>query len=152
MVPSVMTTDDEYAAIGIDPWPSGTATDVSSEADERWTKAHEALRRAAGDPVELKVGLAVMRLRLYWGWSQKDLELLSGVDQTTLSRLERGRQAGLSIRRLFAILGALRVGEVQFLPRTPLVPPTPLELLLHGDPWKRAIAEADRRVNRRRSA
>jgi transcriptional regulator with XRE-family HTH domain len=130
----------KYAAIGIDP--------------RAWRGGNDALSTVTGreDPVEEKLGLAVKRLRLYWGWSQQHLEYRCSVDQTTLSRLERGLQPGLSIRRLFAILRALRVGEVQFLPRTPIVPPTPLELMLHGDPWKRAMSEADRRVNRRRSA
>src|SRR4051812_17294411 len=40
-------------------------------------------------PAEL-LGRAVLRVRLYWGWSQRDLESRSGVDQTTISRLERG--------------------------------------------------------------
>lgn len=141
MVPSLMTTDDEYAAIGIVPWASRRGIDGSSSGAGRES------------PVEQKLGLALMRLRLYWRWSQKELEYRCGVDQTTVSRLERGLQPpGLSIRRLFAILRSLGVGDVQFLPRAPRVPPTPLELMLHGDPWERAIAEAERRVNRPRSA
>jgi transcriptional regulator with XRE-family HTH domain len=53
------------------------------------------------------IGRAVLRLRLYLGWSQRHLEYKSKVDQTTISRLERGQQAGLSIRRLASILDAL---------------------------------------------
>jgi transcriptional regulator with XRE-family HTH domain len=102
--------------------------------------------------VEEKVGQAVLRLRLYWGWSQSSLERRSGVDQTTISRLERGLQHGLSIRRLFAILRALRVGDVTFAPPKPFVPPTLLELMLHGDPWERATRETERRRRRPRSA
>lgn len=74
-----------------------------------------------------------------------DLERSSGVDQTTISRLERGVQRGLSIRRLAAILDALQVGEVIF-DKPPTVPQTDLEIMLYGDPWQRAIREADRRL------
>jgi transcriptional regulator with XRE-family HTH domain len=79
-----------------------------------------------------KVGRAVLRLRLYWGWSQQTLEARSRVDQTTISRLERGTQRGLSIRRLAAILDALHVGEVVS-DRLPTVPQTDLEIMLYGD-------------------
>ena len=102
--------------------------------------------------VEARIGHAVLRLRLYWGWSQRELQRRSGVHQSQISRLESGSQHGLSTRRLFAILRALRVGDVAFLPPEPVVPPTALELMLHGDPWERATLAADRRVNRRRSA
>lgn len=118
-----------YAAIGMD---SGA---------EEWTPP-EPIRR---HPAMAKLGRAVLRLRLYWGWSQQTLEARSGVDQTTISRLERGTQRGLSIRRLAAILDALRVGEVVF-DRPPTVPQTNLEILLYGDRWARAVAEADRRL------
>ena len=73
------------------------------------------------DAIEL-IGGAVLRLRLYRGWRQIDLERRSGVDQTTISRLERGRRRGLSLRRLATILDALGVGEIQFIPAKPAVP------------------------------
>jgi transcriptional regulator with XRE-family HTH domain len=73
------------------------------------------------------------------------LEARSGVDQTTISRLERGTQRGLSIRRLAAILDALKVGDVVF-DRPPTVRQTDLEIMLYGDRWARAVAEADRRL------
>ena len=95
--------------------------------------------------VEQKLGLGVLRLRLYMGWSQAELERRSGVDQTTISRLERGRQRGLSSRRLCAILRALRVGEITFQPPQATVEPTQLERMLYGDPWERATAAVDRR-------
>jgi transcriptional regulator with XRE-family HTH domain len=151
-----MAIDDEYAAIGIDvrAWRRAIDEELEDELDEGSTAepGWPGAPAAGENRVELKVGYAVLRLRLYWGWSQLTLESRSGVDQTTISRLERGRQRGLSIRRLFKILHALRVGEVVFLPRPPKVEPTSLELMLHGDPWQRATIEAGRRVNRRRSA
>ncbi len=41
------------------------------------------------------------------GWSQSVLESYSGVDQTVISRLERGVMTSLGIARLAAIIGAL---------------------------------------------
>ena len=101
--------------------------------------------------VEERFGQAVMRLRLHQGWSQRDLQRTCGVHQSQISRLESGRQRGLSSRRIFAILRALHVGEIAFLP-PPTVPQTQLEIMLFGDPWERAGRAAERRVNRRRSA
>ena len=92
-----------------------------------------------------KLGRAVLQLRLFMRWTQTDLERASGVDQTTISRLERGIQTGLSTGRLAAILDALRVSDVTF-DHVPTVPQTPLELMIYGDHWKRAAAEADRRL------
>ena len=97
----------------------------------------------------VELGRAALRLRLFLGWTQHDLEIRSGVDQTTISRFERGRQGGMSILCLAAILEALKAGRVDFLP--PLgPPPTPLELMLYGDRWRRAGEEADRRLARPR--
>jgi transcriptional regulator with XRE-family HTH domain len=88
-----------------------------------------------------------MQLRLYHGWSQATLEHRSHVDQTTISRLERGQQRGLSIRRLAAILDALHVGDVVFDRPNLISEPTNLELMLFGDRWARAPREADRRLD-----
>lgn len=99
--------------------------------------------------VEERFGQAVMRLRLYQGWSQRDLQRTCGVHQSQISRLESGQQRGLSSRRIFAILCALHVGEIVFLP-PPTVPQTQLEIMLFGDPWERAGRAVERRVNRRR--
>jgi transcriptional regulator with XRE-family HTH domain len=112
---------------------------MDSHAAEGVT-AEEPPRRALA-----KIGRGVLRLRLYWGWSQKELERRSGVDQTTISRLEHGIQRGLSIRKLGRILDALRVDEVTS-GRPPTVPQTDLEIMLYGDRWKRAVEEADRRL------
>ena len=71
---------------------------------------------------------------------------MSGVDQTTISRVERGVQRGLSLGRLAKILDALRVGDVLF-EKPPTVPQTNLEIMLYGDRWKRAVNEADRRLH-----
>jgi DNA-binding XRE family transcriptional regulator len=55
---------------------------------------------------ELGTELRLARARL--GWSQRDLEYASGVDQTTISRLENGRLTHLNLVRLAALIEALR--------------------------------------------
>jgi transcriptional regulator with XRE-family HTH domain len=136
------------AAIGIDfggweieadePLPrTGLDIDLSLLPDEPTERTRTSLE---------KVGRAVLRLRLYFGWSQRDLEARANVDQTTISRLERGVVHGLSIRRLGAILDALHVGDVVFDQPELIVPPTDLEIMLFGDRWARACREADRRL------
>jgi transcriptional regulator with XRE-family HTH domain len=137
----------------------GRGREFQSESEEGgpdsiWVAAllaAEARAKARLTPAEL-LGRGLLRLRLYIGWSQRDVERSSGVDQSTLCRLETGKAANVGSARICAILRALRVGDVVFLPRLPTVEPTALELMLRGDPWKRAVEEAERRVNRRRSA
>jgi transcriptional regulator with XRE-family HTH domain len=96
-----------------------------------------------------ELGRAALRLRLLYRWSQRDLEIRSGVDQTTISRFERGRQQGMSIMCLAAILAALKAGRIDFMP-PPGPQPTALELMLYGDRWRHAGEEADRRLARPR--
>ena len=92
-----------------------------------------------------KIGREILRLRLFRGWSQAVLAHRAKLSQGTISRLERGVQRGLSIRRLEAVMEALRVGDVTFAP-PPTVPQADLEIMLYGDHWQRAIQEADRRL------
>jgi transcriptional regulator with XRE-family HTH domain len=98
-------------------------------------------------------GQAILRLRLYRSWTQRDLQRTCGVHQSQISRLESGKSPGLSMRRVYAILRALHADCIDFLPAKPAVPPTALELLLWGDQWERAGRAAERRrLSRRRSA
>lgn len=92
-----------------------------------------------------KIGRAVLRLRLFYGWSQAELGRRAKLSQGTISRLERGVQRGLSIRRLAAVMEALHVADVTF-DRPPTVPQTDLEIMLFGDRWQRAVEGADRRL------
>jgi transcriptional regulator with XRE-family HTH domain len=102
--------------------------------------------RGAELTVEELFGRAILRLRLYFGWSQRELGRRARLHQSTISRVERGRQPGLSLKRLFAICRALRVVDVDLVTRKPSVPPTDLEVMLRGDRWARAVATADRRL------
>jgi transcriptional regulator with XRE-family HTH domain len=152
-----MTGTGRDLRIGIDSSGGHAAIDapaVDSGLDETWLAALLATEaRAAGRlTAEEMLGRALLRLRMYLGWSQRDVEHASRVDQSTICRLETGHAANVGSARICAILRALHVGDVVFLPRLPTVEPTALELMLRGDPWKRAIAEAERRVSRRRSA
>ena len=88
----------------------------------------------------------MLRLRLYYQWSQATLEHRSGVDQTTISRMERGQHPGITIKRLGAVLDALGVGEVLFDHPALVSEQTPLEIMLYGDVWARATREANRRL------
>ena len=53
------------------------------------------------------VGRMILDARNRANLTQAQLERMSGVDQTTISRLERGRLPGISLNRLAAIVGAL---------------------------------------------
>lgn len=99
----------------------------------------------ARKPAMAKIGRQILRLRLYWGWSQAELGRRAKLSQSTISRLERGVQRGISTGRLAQVMEALRVGEVTF-DRPPTVPQTNLEIMLRGDPWQKAGLEADRRL------
>ena len=136
----------DFSSDGFDPGPD---VDLGPDFDHD----HEGdVAKGLKLTVEEQFGHAILRLRLFRGWSQRDLQRTSGVHQSQISRLESGRQRGLSTRRLFAILRALHVGEILLLPPVPRVAPTELERMLWGDPWERAGRAADVRVNRRRTA
>jgi len=64
---------------------------------------------------DIRIGLICRALRRRLGWRQRDLAERAGVHQTTISRLERGQFATLSIetvRRIFVALGARYNGMV----------------------------------------
>jgi transcriptional regulator with XRE-family HTH domain len=53
------------------------------------------------------IGVEVRRRRLLLGWSQRVLEAYSGIDQTVISRLENGKQYGMSWSRFARLVDAL---------------------------------------------
>jgi transcriptional regulator with XRE-family HTH domain len=114
-----------------------------------WWRRRE--RRARREEILKRIGRAALRLRLFRGWSQREVELATDVDQTTVSRLERGADPGPAIGRLAAILDVLIVGDIDAKPAY-TVSPTNLELMLFGDRWQQAADEADRRLRRPKRA
>lgn len=165
-----MPGKDSYAAIGMDsragqpnPSPHGDKTGEGRPISDRsaaatdlldeWVEQGDIVLFARAQPdetmeltVEQLLGRAILRLRLYFGWSQRELGRRARLHQSTISRVERGRQAGLSLKRLFAICRALRVVDVDLVTRKPSVPPTEVEIMLRGDRWARAVAAANRKV------
>ena len=55
----------------------------------------------------LELGAAIREGRRQHGLTQMRLEALSGVDQTSISRLERGLAPGMKVSRLARILAVL---------------------------------------------
>lgn len=53
------------------------------------------------------VGAVLKRRRARLGWTQRQLEAYSGIDQTNISRLENGKQYGLRWSRFADLVDAL---------------------------------------------
>ncbi len=53
------------------------------------------------------IGISIKRRRLALGWTQRYLEMMSGIDQTVISRIENGKQYGLRWSRLAELVEAL---------------------------------------------
>lgn len=64
------------------------------------------------DEIRLELGQAIRGLRLYHGLTQRELEDLSGLDQTIISRIELGRHVHVRVSRLLALLGAMGVARI----------------------------------------
>jgi predicted transcriptional regulator len=76
------------------------------------------------------LGADIRRARWQCGISQAGLEVLSGVDQTTISRLENGLAPGLRLVRLAKILGPIGLGSLK---------PSPLAERMKVTPWDRLL-------------
>ena len=61
------------------------------------------------------LGVQLRRARLGIGWSQRRLERASGIDQTTISRLENGRLASLRLTKVARLMQALQ-GQWEIVP------------------------------------
>jgi transcriptional regulator with XRE-family HTH domain len=53
------------------------------------------------------IGAAIKRRRVALGWTQRQLEAQSGVDQTVISRIENGKQYGIRWSRFALLVDAL---------------------------------------------
>ena len=73
----------------------------------------------AGYPDELvnqgldRIAEGIYQARRRAGWTQRQLAWRCGVDQPTISRVERGVLSGISLRRLARIFGCVDVIDVQ---------------------------------------
>ena len=67
------------------------------------------------------IGGEIRTARLALGWSQRRLESVSGVDQTTISRLERGKLPHLQLLTLVHVIRAL---DLHLVGRQPEQAPT----------------------------
>jgi len=74
-----------------------------------WSTESDGLR---GDEVRLELGQAIRGLRRYHGLTQHQLEALSGLDQTIISRLENGHDVHVRLSRLLGLLRALEVVRI----------------------------------------
>ncbi len=74
-------------------------------------RPNELFRRQLTEPERAglrPIGRSLRRGRHDLGWTQHQLEQVSGVDQTIISRLENGRLESLKLRKLAAIARALK--------------------------------------------
>lgn len=68
----------------------------------------------ANEAIRVELGQALLGLRRYHALTQRELERLSGVDQTIISRLERGRHVHIRVARILALLAAMHVDRITF--------------------------------------
>ena len=70
-------------------------------------------------PPEARRGASLGQLLREWrlgrGWSQRDLERISGVNQSIISRLENGRVVGMQLSTLGRLAWALKAEEAVLL-------------------------------------
>ena len=62
----------------------------------------------------IEFGEALRRARLARGYSQTELQRVTGVHQSVISRLENGRMVGVRFHRLVRLLDGLGVEDIQF--------------------------------------
>lgn len=65
------------------------------------------------------IGQLIREWRLGRGWSQRDLERISGVNQSIISRLENGRVVGMQLSTLGRLAWALKAEEAVLLALAP---------------------------------
>src|SRR5258707_10082969 len=103
--------------------PSAGAARRAPMADEPQPRAMRfplAVRRPIepgpwpNDNVRAELGEAIRGLRRYHLLTQRELEEVTGIDQTVISRLEGGRHVHIRLSRLLALLGAMGVVRISF--------------------------------------
>jgi transcriptional regulator with XRE-family HTH domain len=82
--------------------------------------------------VRLAFGRGIRALRLYHGFTQRELGERSGLDQSNISRLETGRPISIRFSRVLGVLDAMWVNRTVF--KTRREGSTYLAFLTRGDP------------------
>jgi len=91
------------------------------------------------------LGRQVLGARRHAALSQRAVEAMTGIDQTTLVRIEHGKATGLPLRRLAALLAALDAGVATRRPAVALGLATPgsNEWINDGPAWDMAVPAID---------
>jgi len=102
---------------------------------ERWFGVDSARardHRPPGDPMVL-IGSQVKTARVHASLTQRQVEELTGIDQTTISRLENGKGGAMPLDRFAALLRAIDA-EIRPIDRPVPAWLAPLIVLDDGDP------------------
>ncbi|HTU01320.1 MAG TPA: helix-turn-helix transcriptional regulator [Candidatus Sulfotelmatobacter sp.] len=88
------------------------------------------------------LGPLIREWRLGRGWSQRDLERISGVNQSIISRLENGRVVGMQLSTLGRLAWALKAEEAALLALAPDGGEAIQEIAASGDgPTRHELAQ-----------
>jgi transcriptional regulator with XRE-family HTH domain len=90
------------------------------------------------------LGRQVLGARRHAGYSQRDVEALTGIDQTTQVRIEHGRATGLPLWRFALLLEALNAGVATRRPpyMHGVAAPGSSEWINDGPAWDLAVGDA----------
>jgi len=91
------------------------------------------------------LGRQVLGARRHAALSQRQVEALTGIDQTTVVRIEHGRATGLPLRRFALLLAALDAGVATRRPALAfgLAAPGSHEWINEGPAWDAAVDAND---------
>ena len=90
-----------------------------------------------------RLGRHVRAARRQAALSQRQVEAMTGIDQTTIVRIERGKATGLPLRRFAVLMVALDAGVATRRPALAFGLPAPgsHEWINDGPAWDAAIGE-----------
>ena len=91
------------------------------------------------------LGRQVFGARRHAALSQRAVEAMTGIDQTTLVRIEHGKATGLPLRRFAVLLAALDAGVATRRPAVAvgLAAPGSNEWINDGPAWDMAVPAVD---------
>ena len=92
---------------------SGVMPDASAQTSSNRVPKPPGVLNSSRDPIRFELGQEIRRLRLEQGLTRVGLEWRSGLDQTTISRLECGIDLKVRMSRLLILLRALGVTKIR---------------------------------------